>query len=236
MLNELTTTASFNRIKVQVRVLMALRMADPEVPMFRLLASPKSPVRSVKDLAGVSVGISKNTVIEYVTDRLLQAEGLDPVRIRKRSVPVIPERYQLLMQNRLEAAVLPDPLGKSAIESGAHRIIDDSAYPQYSVSVLSFSIEAVAGKPKAIRSFLKAWDRAAEDINRNPDTYRPLLLEKIRIPKQIQSTFPIPPFTRSAVPSASQWTDVIRWMTAKGLLSSPLTYEGSVSPAFLPSD
>jgi len=43
----------------------------------------------------MAVGISKNTIIEYVTDRLLAAEGLNHQTIIKKSVPVIPERYQL---------------------------------------------------------------------------------------------------------------------------------------------
>ncbi len=71
-----------------------------------LLSAPGSGLRSASDLAGVPIGISKNTIIEYVTDRLLAAEGLDQKKITKKSVPVIPERYQLLLQGQLKAATL----------------------------------------------------------------------------------------------------------------------------------
>jgi NitT/TauT family transport system substrate-binding protein len=77
---------------------------------------------------------------------LLAANGLIPNQIAKKSVPVIPERYQLLLQGRLKAATLPDPLAKSALEAGARAVIDDSTHPQYSVSVLSFSIQALETK------------------------------------------------------------------------------------------
>jgi len=40
-----------------------------------------STVTTPADLKGVPIGISQNTVIEYLTDRMLQAEGLDPADI-----------------------------------------------------------------------------------------------------------------------------------------------------------
>ena len=234
MLNEMITTANFNRDRIQVKTVISARKAYPNYPLFRLLSAPGSGLRSASDLAGVPIGISKNTIIEYVTDRLLAAEGLDPQTINKKSVPVIPERYQLLLQGQLKAATLPDPLAKSAMEAGAGEVVDDASYPDYSVSVLSFSVNALTNKPKAVRSFLKAWDRAAAAINADPESFRELLLKKIRVPKNVRKTFKIPPYPRSQVPDAEQWADVMNWMKAKGLLDSSLPYGDSVTADYLP--
>ena len=234
MLNEMTTTANFNRNKVQVKILSSARTAYPGFPLFRLLASPRSGLTSPLDLAGIPIGISKNTIIEYVTDRLLAANGLSKDQIVKKSVPAIPERYQLLMQGRIKAVTLPDPLAKSALESGAVQIVDDSAHPQYSVSVLSFSVKAIETKPEAIGFFLKAWNRAAARINANPDACREILLTKIRVPKNIREKYVIPSFSIAKVPDAEQWADVMDWMIDKGLLIVPLPYKDSVTTSFLP--
>ena len=234
MLNELISTANFNRDGIQVKTVMSARKADVNYPLFRLLSSPGSALRSVSDLADVPIGISKNTIIEYVTDRLLTASGLDPQAIVKKSVPAIPERYQLLMQGQLKAATLPDPLAKSALEAGAGELIADSSHPDYSVSVLSFNINAINNKTTAVRLFLKAWDRATADLNSNPESFRALLLEKIRVPKNIQNTYKIPTYPRRQVPNATQWADVIDWMAANGLLDSALVYGDSVTNDYLP--
>ena len=82
--------------------------------------------------------------------------------------------------------------------------------------------------------FLKAWDRAAAAINKDPESFRSLLLKKIRIPKNIQQTYKIPPYPRREVPTAGQWADVMDWMTEKGLLASALSYEDSITAEFLP--
>ena len=234
MLNEMTTTGSFNRNGVRIKILISARKAQARFPMFRILASPKSGLTSPADLAGVPIGISKNTIIEYVTDRILRAKGLSKGQIKVRSVPVIPERYQLLMQEQLMAATLPDPLGMSALAAKAVSIVDDSAYPRYSVSVLSFSVEALKDKGAGIRFFLRAWDKAVQKINASPEAYRALLLKKIRVPKNVQKGYPVPIYPRKEVPGAEQWSDVKKWMVEKGLLKSPLPYNDSVTTAFLP--
>jgi len=235
MLNEMITTANFNRNRVQVKSVISARKAYGDYPLFRLLSAPGIKFSAASDLAGVPIGISKNTIIEYVTDRLLAAEGLEAKAIVKKSVPVIPERYQLLLQGQLKAATLPDPLAKSALTAGAGDIVDDSAYPGYSVSVLSFHINSLRNKAHAVRLFLKAWDRAAAAINKNPEAFRGLLLKKIRVPKNIQQTYKIPPYPRREVPTAGQWADVMDWMTEKGLLTSALSYDDSITAEFLPT-
>jgi NitT/TauT family transport system substrate-binding protein len=234
MLNEMGTTANFNRERVQVQIVVSARKAYPHYPLFRLLSAPGSGLTTPADLKGIPIGISKNTIIEYVTDRLLAAGGLAPNQIAKKSVPVIPERYQLLLQGRLKAATLPDPLAKSALEAGAGAVVDDSTHPQYSVSVLSFSIKSLKTKADAVRQFLRAWNQAAEDINADPESFRSLLLQKIRVPKNIQQIYRIPPFPLREVPGAEQWADVMNWMVSKGLLKAPLPYKKSITTDYLP--
>ncbi len=233
MLNEMATTANFNREHIQVQIILSARKAYPHYPLFRILSSPGSGLSSAADLKGIPIGVSKNTIIEYVTDRLLAANGLTPDQIAKKSVPVIPERYQLLLQGQIKAATLPDPLAKSALEAGAGTVIDDAANPQYSVSVLSFSIQALKNKADAIRQFLKAWNKASQDLNADPESYRRLLLQKIRVPKNIHQTDRIPPFPLREVPSAEHWADVMNWMVSKGLLKAPLSYKESITTRYL---
>ena len=233
MLNEMATTANFNREGIQVQIIISARKAYPQYPLFRLLSAPGSGLSSPAELKGIPIGVSKNTIIEYVTDRLLAASGLTPSQIAKKSVPVIPERYQLLLQGQVKAATLPDPLAKSALEAGAGAVIDDAAHPQYSVSVLSFSMQVLKNKANTVRGFIKAWNQAAQDINADPESYRQLLLQKIRVPKNIQQTYRIPPFPLREVPSAAQWADVMNWMVSKGLLKAPLSYKESVTTQYL---
>lgn len=234
VLNEMTTVAAFNRDAIRVVVVGTARRPVAGHPLFRLLAAPGSGIVSPEDLAGVPIAVSSNTIIEYVTDRLLAVKGLTPDEIVKQSVPVIPERYQLLVSGKIRAAVLPDPLAESAMLDGALQVLNDAGTPEFSVSVLTFSTGAVEEKPDAIRFFLDGWDRAVEAVNADPDAFRELVLKRIRVPRNIGADVSIPVFPRGAVPSAAQWGDVIDWMRGKGLVQEDVPYERSVTGAFLP--
>lgn len=49
--------------------------------MFAVLGKPGGPYKTISDLASVPIGISSNTVIDYVTERLLASGGLPPREI-----------------------------------------------------------------------------------------------------------------------------------------------------------
>lgn len=233
MLNEMAGAANFNRDRIRVKIVMNARSATPQSPLFRILAAPGSDIRSTTDLSGASIGISRNTIIEYVTDRLLEKAGIDPASVQKKSIPVIPERFQLLMSAQVDTAVIPDPLAASALASGATLIVDDGDFPFYSTSVISFRADTLTQKPEAVRKFVAAWYRAAEMINQNPETYRGVMLEKIRVPENIQQTFRIPSYPVDQVPRREQWLDVMTWMVAKQLIEKPLPYADCVTDAFI---
>jgi NitT/TauT family transport system substrate-binding protein len=228
MLTDLVAVALFNRERPQVKVVSVALRADANTAMFRVLSAPGSSLRSARDLAGVPVAISNNTIIEYVTNRLLTADGLSPDQLKVQEVSAIPVRFEQLMAGQLQAATLPEPLASGALAGGANLITDDTRHRQYSQTVLVFSQSTVENHPDAITRFLSAWDRAVTDLNARPAGFSDLLIEKGRVPEAIRGSFTMPSFTRSAVPTQAEWQDVVMWMLEEGLLERELAYDDSV--------
>jgi len=233
MINELSGAANFNRDKGTVKIVSIARSPIDESPLFRVLAAPGSDLKTVADLAKIPIGISKNTVIEYISTRLLEAGGVLPGDISYKSVPVLPERLQLLLSGQLIAVTLPDPLGASAIKAGAVEIVSDLALKNVSASVITFTNDALVNKKDTVKKFMAAWDKACEDLNNDPASFQGLMLKKIRVPKNVQTDFHIPPMPRKSLPTRAQWDDVMSWMVGKKLLTKPLAYEDSVTSEFL---
>jgi NitT/TauT family transport system substrate-binding protein len=232
MLNDLISTGLFNRDSVQVKIVATARRGYPESPQFRVLAAPDSNITSAQDLKGVPIGISQNTVIEYITDRLLEAEGVSPEQIEVLEVSAIPVRFEQLMAGQIQAATLPDPLAQGAMAAGAKLIVDDSQYTEFSQSVLSFSTGAIESKPNTIKKFLKAWNQAVQDLNSNPGQFSDLLIEEGRVPESVQGSYRMPPFPAGEVPSQDEWQDVIDWLLEKDLIDRPLPYTDTVLTDF----
>ena len=119
MVNEAVSTMFFNKEETQVQIVRYARTATPDQAVFRILAARDSDINAVEDLKGVAIGISQGTVIEYLTDRLLQAEGFSANEIETIAVPKIPDRMALLGNGELKAAMLPEPLSSLAELGGA---------------------------------------------------------------------------------------------------------------------
>lgn len=233
MLADLISSALLNRETIQVKVIAKARKSYPDAPQFRLLAAPGVTVTGPADLAGVPIGISQNTVIQYITDRMVGAWGLPADQITIEEVSAIPTRFEMLVAGQLEAALLPDPLASAAIAAGATSIVDDAEYPQFAQSVLSFSRAAVENKPETVKAFLRAWNKAVDDINQNPDKFRDVLIEQTRVPESVQGTYQMPPFPKNEITSAAEWEDVVLWLQDKGLLEQPVPYAEAVDKSFI---
>jgi NitT/TauT family transport system substrate-binding protein len=233
MLNELSTLALFNRDQIQLKAVITVRKPFEGSPYFRLIASPGSKISSPKDLADIPIAVSKNTVIEYLTERMLQAEGIPTESIKTKNVPVIPERFQLLMNGAISAATLPDPLGEAALAAGAVLVIDDLSHPEFSVSVLSFTSNFTDNNQQAVEGFVRAWNRAVADLNSDPEVFRKLFLDKVHVPEIIEKTFKIPKFPYGEIPNKDQWEDVINWLQNKKLIDTSPLYESSITDIFI---
>jgi len=234
MLADLISTGLFNKDAARVKAVYTARRSFPEAPMFRVLAGPHTSIQAPADLRGVPIGLSQNTVIEYITDRMLAGEGLKPAEIGKIEVSAIPVRFEQLMNGNLKAATLPDPLGQGAVAGGAKVVVDDTKYADLSQSVLTFRTEALKGKPNTVRKFLAAWEKAVNELNAHPEKYQSLMIDKGRVPQSIQNSYRMPPFPSKGVPGQAEVEDVVQWLRDKGLSGRDIPYGDMVDGTFLP--
>ncbi|MBC8506200.1 MAG: ABC transporter substrate-binding protein [Anaerolineales bacterium] len=234
MLNEIVSTLFYNKDEVRVQIVRTARAATSDAPIFRILAAAESGIESVADLKGVKIGVSEGTIIEYLTDRLLEAEGFTSEDIATIAVPKIPDRLALLGSGEMQAAMLPDPASSIALLGGANVIVDDTSHPEFGFSVLTFRKETIDAHPDAITGFLVAIEQAVEKINTDPTQYAELMAEKGLVPPPLMATYQVNPFPTAGVPTQAQWDDAVEWAMTKGLLENGVVYQDSVTAEYLP--
>ena len=205
--NEILSDMFLNKEKIQMEVVRYAHMASSTSAHFFILASAQSGISKVDDLKGVEIGISQGTIIEYVTDRLLQAKGFKPGDIKTIAVPKMSDRMSLLTSGGLKAGVLPDPLAALAVQQGSVIVLDDTQYPSYGASVISFSKTFVENHQEAVRGFLAAIEEATGLVNSNPTKYASLLSDKQLVPKPLLGSYVIPKFPSAGITSEAEWND-----------------------------
>jgi len=232
--NETLADMLFNKDAIQMQaVRYALRPTEGHAHFF-ILASAKSGITSPDDLKNVEIGVSQGTVIEYVTDRLLKAEGLTSDEIKTIAVPKMSDRMALLASGELKAGVLPDPLASLAVGQGAVIVADDSTHPEFGFSVISFRKAVIDSNPNAVKGFLAAIEEAAALLNANSGKYANVLSDQKLVPPPLIGKFQVPPFPTAAVPTEAEWNDALAWAKEKGMLKVDVSYKDSVNATLLP--
>ncbi len=234
MINDLTSTVLYNKDGQKIAIVRFARTASPDQAQYSILASKDSGITRPEDLKGVEIGISQGTVIEYLTQRLLENAGLKADEIKTTNVPQIANRLQLLAEGKLKAATLPEPAATLAEQGGAVRVVDDRSLPSVGTSEISFGVNTLKNKPETVKKFLVAIEKATADVNGNPGQWDTLLTDKKLVPAPLIGKYALPKFPTASVPSEGQLKDVMAWMMAAGLLKTEVPYNQLVDASFLP--
>ena len=232
-LADLIATGLINNQRHTVSIVKTTYRATNDVAMIALVAGADSGISSPSDLAGRSVGISSNSLIEYHLDLYLDGVGLARDSVEKTEVAAIPVRMELLSQGQLDAAVLPEPLITLAVNAGGEVILDDRQ-SRLGMSVLEFDVDYLSDNEALVKKFLDVHEDAVQLINANPDQYAYLLPEKARLPEFLVGIFQVPPFPTNDVPTEAETQQATDWLLEKELIDEPLEYAHWVDQRFRP--
>jgi len=234
VMNEILSVMFLNQGKVQVQAVRFARAATADQAIFKIMSAKDSGITDVNGLKGVPVGVAQGTVIEYLTYRLLEGEGINKDDIKVLAVPKIPDRMSLLASGELKAATLPEPFATLALQSGAALVLDDSTHPEYSHSIITFRKDVIDTSPEAVKQFLAAVEEAVMLINKDPQKYANLMVEKQLVPAPLAETFKVPTYPTAGVPSQAQFDDAMNWALEMGYAKVKVSYADCVNASLLP--
>ena len=215
-----------------VRMVATIFNTTGDQRMFAILAAPGMGKPSLSDLARKGIAGSSNTVIEYVTTKLLESET-PGAKLKMIETKNILARMPMLLQGQVPGAVLPEPLVTLVEGKGATVVADDRGLG-ITPTTLLFTKDFIDRNTDAVRSFLRAVSRASALINQDQEMARPIMIKYARIPEPLQQSIAIPVFIPPAVPEKELVMDVYNWLNNKGVLKSELTFDEMVRGNLLP--
>lgn len=195
---------------------------------YKLIASKDSGIKDVKGLAGKDVSVSRNTIIEYVTDQILAKENMDGDSINKVIIPQIPTRLEMLQNGKLAAATLPEPMASIAVHNGC-KYVTGSDELGINPGVILFTAKAAADKKAEIQAMYRAYNKAVAYLN-NTDRaeYIDLVIEKGGFPPVAKEALKLPKYHEAALPKESDVVDCIKWLNSKKLVAETYSYQDIV--------
>lgn len=228
IINDLIALALFNKDRINLVATRYAMLPQKDHPQFYILSSKKSKINHPKGLKNVPIGISEATIIHYVTERLLERNGLKKEEIRFIPIQRIPDRLSALERGEIDAATLPDPLAILAMMKGAVLILDDSKEKSFSGSIYSVRKEFLEKNLQAIKAFLLSINKAIDDINKDKGKWANLVVEKKLVPPVLLNSFKIPSYPGFDVPDNRRWEDIIQWLKGRSLIKTSISYNDSI--------
>ena len=247
---DLITTLVLLEGGYDVRLVRHVGLVSP--PLFGILAYEASGIMSVEDLASARIGISEQTVVQYVTDLMLMSAGVDPGDVEYVNIPGIRARREMLVGGEVDAATLPQPLYALSVQEGANVLINDSVL-DYVPEAFSFRTEVLTEQGDQVRAFLDAYERALNEINARETRAEGLawLGEEIReavlrmgaamgdervmdFMRALIAAETWPSMTAARVPTEEEFAHVQGWALNAGLVMEARAYEDVIDGSYLP--
>lgn len=195
---------------------------------YKLIAGKDENVSKVQDLQGKDVAVSKNTIIEYVTDQITATQNMAEGSLNKVVIPQIPTRLEMLQNGKLAAATLPEPMGSIAISNGCHYVTGSDELG-INPGVFMFTAKSVESKKAELQAFYRAYNKAVKYLNdTNPDEYMDLVIQKCGFPESAKAALKLPKYHEAALPKESDVVDCLKWMNQKELIKQNYTYDDIV--------
>jgi NitT/TauT family transport system substrate-binding protein len=200
---------------------------------FKLIAGKNSAISSVEEVIGKNIGISRNTIIEYLTDRILTSSNIPVNSIEKVAIPKIPTRLEMLKNEKLDLATLPEPLASIAIASGGI-MLSGSDTLNINPGVMIFTQDSINLKEKEIQGFYNAYNKATTYLQtENMESYMDVLIKEAGFPPVVKDTLILPNYSKSHMPSKNELVDVLKWLKSKDLTENDYSFDALSDSKFI---
>jgi NitT/TauT family transport system substrate-binding protein len=208
-----------------------MKLASKCQAPFYIVAGAQSGINTVAELKGKKVAVSQNTVIDFCVDMALGSAGLTPDDVEKIEINKIPDRFEMLRNNKIGATGLPNPFALiAACEGGKLLVSMDSL--KYTVTGFVFSQNAIETKSEAIKKMYAAYNDGVAYLNSHTAAdIKDILIKDLMFPEPVAEKVSIPKYT-DAQPVTANNKDiqaVVAWLNEKKLLNDSFKIENLIN-------
>jgi NitT/TauT family transport system substrate-binding protein len=200
---------------------------------FKLISGKNSNISKIEQVPGKSIGISKNTIIEYLTDRIMESSNIDVNLPQKVAIPKIPTRLEMLTNGKLDMATLPEPLASVAISAGG-TVLSSSDKLGINPGVILFTNDAVASKSEEIKALYRAYNKAVKFLKEEKqESYIDFVIKEAGFPESVKNTLILPNYSKASMPPEKELEEVLNWLKTKKLTTNNYTLKDLSNSSFI---
>lgn len=156
----------------------------------------------------VSLGIMEVSVTNYLADTFIAPN----YTLEKTYIPEIPTRLEMLAQNQLDMALIPEPVASIGERNGLTKAVSVTDEEGESVQAIVFTKTAIEENEVAIKRFVAGYNEAIELINADTDLALDTLIEELDVPPEIKPFVTLPSYKPARLPSRNYMEKITAWV------------------------
>ncbi len=201
---------------------------------YTVYVRPDGGVESPSDLAGVPVGVNRRTGQEYTAARALE-EHMPPEAVELEHHGMPTDRLRALRDGEVEAISLLEPQSTLAERLGFRPVLEFENH-------MGVVADDGVGRD-ALDAFVRAYARAAEDINADPSAFRDEFLAMLDADADVapdlfadvdrqalREDIEVPTFEPPEVADPDELRAHVEWMKRRRLLDGDAAVDGILGP------
>lgn len=192
-------------------------MTSREYEDFGIMAGPLTDMNATKP---TSIGISENTVVDYITDTYGQ-EGLEKV-----NMVALPDRLGALLAGELNLGVFPQPFMGIIMASGGEAVVTTASQDFHPV-VLAFDENYLEANGPWVKAFYEGYAKTVAYMQENDySVYKDALVKHGLATEETVDNYRIPvdSYGLNSV-TEKDYNAITQWMVNKALIQTVPAYE-----------
>lgn len=204
---------------IKVKGILDVQSTFLDAPLMKWYVLESSSVTDAVGLAGRRVGVNTlGASFHYTTLEYLKQHG---VSLESVEFVVMPHGNleQALRSGQIDAAGMIDPFSEIAFQRGGLRVLF-TAYDvlgENQFSLIFMSEKKIEQNPEAVRKFVRAYQKAINFIDENPDEASEIIAEIFEIEKQYVSRHRFKEKGRVDHESVIFWADFLKEQAVEGM-------------------
>lgn len=191
---------------------------------YKLISSNSSHIISIDNFNDKSVGLSTNTLMEFLVDEIISKYNLS--NIEKVNIPKMPTRLEMLRNDQLDGAILPEPLASVAINSDGNLLLSNGDLNLFP-GVMIFNEDFLINNQDVLNKFVHAYNESVDYINNNGiEEFNSKLAETLSFPEDVDMSEM--KFDHMSLPANSDINEAMNWLFNKSLITEKYTMEDLV--------
>lgn len=190
-------------------------------------------INNLSELRGKQIAVSRNTVIDFIVDKALESAGLTSFDIEKVEINKIPVRFEMLMNNKIDATGLPNPFALMASQQG-DRILTSNDNLGFNITGIMFHQNVINNKPEEITKLYEAYNMGVDYLkNHSAQDISSILVKEFGFPANLIDSAQLPQYTYAELPTQKDITLASDWLLKKDLIKAPIVYSDIIDSTFI---